>query len=125
MSVQDTREWAYKRGYIDAGPVIKVLKRWLSEQDSPKGLRTSDPRKRADTELGSIGKLSHWTGIKHDTLYAYSTKHKQWMPFDTADKIICHTYGPLMWRSDPVLEECYQSFCFDFLDVNLPTSRAA
>ncbi len=118
-----TTRYQYKNGWIEAGPIIRVLKKWIAEQDVPRG-HQREP-KAFDSILGSIAQLAHWTGIKHDTLYGYTAKPHKWMEFDLADKIICHTYGPLMWRSDPELEALYQGFDFTGLDEKVPTTRAA
>ena len=113
----------YKRGWIEAPPVVRVLKQWLKEQgEKPATINGFSTGVR---ELTGLGQLASWTGIPHDTLYAYTSKRKVWMPFDTADKIICHTYGPMLWRSDPELMECYQGMDLAYLDESLPTTRAA
>jgi hypothetical protein len=119
----NTHRYGYKNGWIEAQPVIKILKRWCDEntdQVVKKNFRDSSTQ-----QLSPLTQLSHWTGIKHDTLYAYFSRPKKWMEFDTADKIICHTYGPMAWRQDEELERIYQGFDFTSLDEKRPTTRAA
>lgn len=111
---QVTPEIAARRGWIEAGPVISVVRRWYGEQeDASKG--NASPQH--NSQLCSPARaLSLTSGVSEHTIYKLlSLDSKRWLHFDLADKLIT-AIDVFLWMTDPALRRIYEGFDFGYLD---------
>ena len=71
-----------------------------------------------------MSRLAEATGIDISNLRKIKDGKREWIGFDTADKIITRVNG-LSWHSDKELEAIYQGFSFEWLDRVHPCVMAA
>lgn len=115
-----SEELAIRKGMIACQPVSRLLNMWLEEQYDGDG---QIKPKRA--EVSALTGLVESTGLYIELFWRVSRGEKEWIKFDQADKIICHTYGPLAWVTEPDLNDLYQSFDFTYLDLRNPPTPDA
>lgn len=92
--------------YVPAGPIARIVDRYCTEADM------------------SITILEDLLEMGEGALMKACNGSKDWMEFDTADRVITFI-DPFLWRHDEELSDIYQGFDFSYLDLHRPTSEEA
>ena len=66
----------------------------------------------ASYHTGTVGDLARKVGIEEDTLWRHMDGQRQFISFNTADRILCALGVPMLWHADP-LKDVYQNIQFE------------
>lgn len=117
MQLQGT---ASRQGCVPASPFVRVIEEWLAKET----------QEIEDDPFDNLGvspmvRLAELVRMDIDNLRKIRNGKREWIGFDTADKIVTVCTDGLGWRTDSELAAIYQAFDFTWLDRTKPCAKAA
>ena len=127
MELQGT---ASRSGCVPGGPFARVLQEWCDRYEqrlaAEMGVSVELLREQnyGPDSQSPMSRLAEATGIDISNLRKIKDGKREWIGFDTADKIVTRV-DELSWGMNEELKAIYQGFDFEWLDRVHPCVRVA